>query len=224
VKWLLIAAAIALVAACTPAPRELTPRELLDKAADAADQVNTAHFSLEQQNGSVVVASGVQVTNAEGDVQRPDRLQMKFTLRLGTLSAESQLIAVGSELFLTNPLTGQWQPAPPAATAPRVLDKDGGVGSLLRKVTDPQKIAIETLDGAQTQHLKGDVPGSAFTAMTGAPATVNSVAGEIWVGTDDVLPHQVRLTGPVTTADTPATVRILKLSKFNQPVSIEPPR
>ncbi len=109
-------------AACAPAPRELTPREVLDRAADELDKANTAHFTLEQQNGSVQLAAGVQIVNAEGDVQRPDKLRMKFTLRLAGFSAESQLIAVGEDLFLTNPLSGQWQKAPAATGAPRVLD------------------------------------------------------------------------------------------------------
>ena len=32
---------------------------------------------------------GVQVVNAEGDVQRPDRLSMKFTLRLAGFAADA---------------------------------------------------------------------------------------------------------------------------------------
>ncbi len=221
--WLL-GALLSTILACAPAPRELTPREVLDKAADAAEQVNSAHFSLEQQNGTVQLASGVQITNAEGDVLKPDRLQMKFTLRLGGLSAESQLIAIGSELFLTNPLTGAWQQAPAATSAPRVLDKDRGVGNLLRKLTDPQKVGNESLDGAQTQHLKGGVPGAAFSDLTGTQATAASVSGDIWVGAEDFLLRQVRLAGPIATGDTQTTVRVLKFSKFNQPLSIERPR
>jgi hypothetical protein len=93
--------ALLLVSACTPAPRELTPKEVLDRAADALDKANTAHFVLEQQNGSVQLAAGVQVVNAEGDVQRPDRLSMKFTLRLAGFSADTQLIAVGEDLYIT---------------------------------------------------------------------------------------------------------------------------
>src|SRR5215207_2218402 len=102
-----LAILLVLVVACTPAPRELTPKEVLDRAADELDKATSAHFALEQQNGSVQLAAGVQVVNAEGDVQRPDRLRMKFTLRLAGFTAESQLIAVGDELFLTNPLNGQ---------------------------------------------------------------------------------------------------------------------
>src|SRR5256714_1604569 len=150
------------VAACAPAPRELTPKEVLDRAADALDKATTAHFALEQQNGSVQLAAGVQVVNAEGDVQRPDRMNMKFTLRLAGFSAEAQLIAIGEDLYVTNPLSGQWQKAPSSTGAPRVLDKEAGISALLRQVSDPQRVGNESVDSVQTVHVKGRVPAAAF--------------------------------------------------------------
>jgi hypothetical protein len=218
-----VAVALLLGVACTPAPRELTPKEVLDRAAEAVDGLNAAHFVLEQQNGSVQLAPGVQVGNAEGDVQRPDRLHMKFTLRLGGISAESALIAVGEELFISNPLSGQWQKAPATTGAPRVLDKERGISNLLRTVVEPRKIGNETLDGAQTQHMQGRVPSTAFAEMTGVQPQGQSVASDVWLGATDFLPRQVRLEGILATGDTAMTVRVLKFSKFNDPVSIERP-
>lgn len=214
---------LALLGACAPAPRELTPKEVLDRSAEELDKATSAHFALEQQNGSVQLASGVQIVNAEGDAQRPDRLRMKFTLRLAGFSAEAQLIAIGEELFLTNPLNGQWQKAPASTGAPRVLDKERGMSGLLRAVTDPSRVGNEAVDGAQTVHVKGRVPATAFAAMTGSQPTGDSVAGDLWVGSTDFLPRQVRLEGPIGAGDTPATVRVLKFSKYNEPVTIDRP-
>jgi len=215
--------ALAALIGCTPAPRELTPKEVLDRSADALDKATTAHFVLEQQNGSMALASGVQIANAEGDVQRPDRMSMKFTLRLAGFSAEAQLIAVGEDLFITNPLSGQWQKAPSRTGAPRVLDQERGMSSLLRKVTDAQRVGNESLDSAQTQHLKGRVAATSFADMTGGQPSGDAVAGDLWVGSDDFLPRQVRLEGVLGPGDTAQTVRTLKFSKFNAPVTIERP-
>jgi hypothetical protein len=105
--WTIIAVVLVVAAGCgPPAPRELTPREALDRAADEADKINTAHFSLEQQNGTVQVATGIQIANAEGDIQKPDRLQMNFTLRLAGFAAEAQLIAIGSVNGICNSYQG----------------------------------------------------------------------------------------------------------------------
>ncbi len=208
---------------CQPAPRELTPKELLDRAADELDKANSAHFSLEQQNGSIQLATGVQIVNAEGDVLRPDKLRMKFGLRLAGFSAEAQLIAVGEDLYLTNPLSGQWQKAPAQTGAPRVLDKDRGMSSLLRQVTDPSRVGNETVDGAQSVHVRGRVPAAAFASLTGSTVTASDVPGDLWLGVSDFLPRQVRLEGPIGAGDTAQTVRVLKFSNYNAAVSIEKP-
>jgi hypothetical protein len=106
---------------------------------------------------------------------------------------------------------------------PRVLDKEAGFSSLLRQVTDPSKVGNESLDGAQTQHLKGRVPAASFTSMLRTQPTGDTVAGDLWVGSDDFLPRQVRLEGPIGAGDTSTTVRVLKFSKFNDAVSIQAP-
>ena len=209
--------------ACQIGPPELTAKEVLDRAADAAEKVNSAHFALEQQNGILAIGPGLQVGSAEGDVAQPDRVKLTFTLQFAGMNAETQVIGLGDEVFVTNPISKQWQRAPAGLSVPRVLDKTRGVPGLLRKVSDPQKVGNETLDGAQTQHIKGNVPAAAFTDMTGGEPTDGNVTSEVWVSPVDFLLRQVRLAGAISSGDTAETVRVLKFSKFNEPVSIERP-
>ena len=46
---------------------------------------------------------------------------------------------------------------------------------------------------------------------------------KLWIGKEDFLLRQVRIKGQITEGEEPEIVRILKLSQFNQPVSIELP-
>ncbi|MBI4494585.1 MAG: LppX_LprAFG lipoprotein [Chloroflexi bacterium] len=214
------------VAACglfNPAPKEPTPREALDRAAEAMEQLKSAHFSLETEGGALQLGPGISVATAEGDVVSPDRVRLKFTLRLGTMSAESQLVAIGEQLYLTNPLTGRWEKVPVKLAAPQLLHRERGVSNVLRKVADPQKIATETLDGARTYHLRGSVPASPIAQMVGGQPMGESVVGEVWVDADDFRVRQVRLEGAIGPGDKATTVRLLKLSRFDEPISIEPP-
>lgn len=221
-----LALALAALAGCgllAPAPRELTPREILDRAAEAAEQVNTVHFNLEIEGGSLSLGPGLQVTRAEGDVVRPDRVRLKASFRLGTMSAESQLVAIGQELYLTNPLTGRWERMPGGVVALRVLDSERGVPNLLRRLSEAQKVATETLDGVATHHLRGTLPASAIADMVGGQARDEQVAGEVWVGVDDFLLRQARIQGAIAAAEKAGVVRLLKFSRFNEAITIEPP-
>ncbi len=205
-------------------PSDLGPPAILARAADEADKVDTAHFSLEQRNGSLQLASGVRMANADGDVRRPDQLQMRYTMLLGGgLSAEAHLIAMGDEQFVTNPFTGQWLASKSTHAAPRFLDKERGVSHLLRTLGNAQRLSDERLDAVPTWHFVGNLSTSAFADMMNSQPVTDVVPGEIWVGAEDFLPRQLWLEGPIGVGDSEATVRILKFSNFNQYVVIEPP-
>jgi hypothetical protein len=88
---------------------------------------------------------------------------------------------------------------------------------------EPKKLGIETLDGTRVYHLSGAVPAAAIVDMIGGQAVVELVGGELWVGADDFLVRQVRLQGAIAPAEKASVVRVLKLSRFNEPVTIEPP-
>jgi hypothetical protein len=229
VRWLPLilhfAAAALVTAGCgTTRPAEPTAQEILDRAADEVDRVSSAHFSLVQRNGTLQLISGVRISDAHGDIQRPDRLQMKFVMLLGGgISAEEELIAMGHEHFVTNPFTGRWQASPSATAAPHFLDRERGVSSLLRTVGEPRKLPDEVLDEVQTLHVRGIVPTGAFAQMTDSTASVDVVRGQVWVGAADFLVRQLLLEGPIDLSDTDSAVRILKFSKFNQSVIVRRP-
>lgn len=218
----LLLSVVAGCAAAPPAPRELTAREVLDRAAEAAQNLTSVHFTLEMDGATLSLGPGLQVTSAEGDVVSPDRAHLFFKLRFGTLTADSQLVTIGDQLYLTNPLTGRWEKVPTRIASLQVLDAEHGVPSLLRQVVDPEK-STESLDSVKTYHIKGKVPTSAFTDLTGGQPTDGLVDGEVWVGADDFLVRQVRLEGAIIAGDKATSVRVLKLSRFNDPISIEPP-
>lgn len=213
-------------AACdliSPAIREPTPREALERAAKAMETVNSAQFSLDLEGGTMQLAPGMQVTSAQGEVASPDRVRLKFKLRLGTMAAEAALVVIGDQVYLTNPLTGRWARAPSRVASLRLLDQERGLPSLLRQVADPQKVATETLDGIRTYRLRGTLEPSAITELVGGRPVEGPVIGEVWIGTDDFLVRQVRLAGAIAIGEKATTVRLLKFWGFNQPVSIEPP-
>jgi hypothetical protein len=223
--FLMVIAGVFGTAGCVrPTSFDLTPRQILARAADEADKLDTAHFSLEQQNGSLRLVSGIRISNADGDVRRPDGLQMRYTLLLGGgLSAEEHLIAVGDEQFVTNPFTGLWQPQVAAKAAPRFLDKVRGVSNLLRTLDNPQRLSDEVLEAVPTLHITGSLRTGAFADMTDSETTTDVVHTEVWVGAEDFLIRKLWLEGPLDMTDTPSTVRILTFSHFNRSVDIRAP-
>jgi hypothetical protein len=223
--YLFVAVAVVATAACGRSqPPEPAPREILLRAAEAANTINSTHFSLQQQNGSLQMISGIRISDADGDVQRPDRLRMTCMMLLGGgLSAEEQLIAIGGEHFLTNPLTGRWQPSPSTSIVLRILDRNHGLSNLLHSIDSPQRAPNELVDAKETMHVKGILHASAFADMLDAQVTTDVVPSDVWVGADDFVVRMLRVEGPIDGEDSDSAVRTLTFSNVNQAVNIQRP-
>ena len=46
---------------------------------------------------------------------------------------------------------------------------------------------------------------------------------EVWIGSADMLPRSVKLTGRLLSEDPADMIRFLDLSRFDEPVTVEPP-
>jgi lipoprotein LprG len=204
-------------------PKELTPAELVQKAGDALKQVKSLHFKLSSANGKMAIGTGLFAQSIDGDVVQPDRLKGTATATFGKVTVDVGFVVIGSNEYITNPITKRWQQLNPTGSAPNLLDPNRGAPSLLTQTTNLQKQANETVDGTECFHLKGQVPGSLVAGLIGTKTSTATLAGEIWIGTTDYLPRQILLAGPITSDEPPDIQRTLSLSNFNESVTIDPP-
>lgn len=223
--WLsLLAVLLTLSAGCDllrPRPKELTVEEVMARAADKVLEVTSVHFTLEVSNGSFPLAI-VNVTSAQGDVVKPDRLQVKAKGTLaGAAVVEFELRSIGAQQYVTNPLTRRWQ----AYSLPIVplLDPERGVPNLMRKLASPTLVGREMLDGMETYHLRGTITPDQIAPMLGAPPAQAPIPADVWIDSQEFLVRQVVLTGAISTLEPEGVVHTLRLSAYNQPVTIEAP-
>lgn len=212
------------VAACSaPKAPELTATDIVGKASDALKAVKSVHFALTATGGTMVIGGGLPAKDIEGDVRQPDRIKGMATSTFGNVTVQIAFIIVGSNEYVTNPITKQWQEVPGNATAPNLLDPQQGAGALLKKATDLKKLADESLAGTDCYHLSGKLTGTLIAGLIGSKGLDTALASEVWIGKSDFLVRQIKLVGPITAEEPPAIQRVLTLSQFNETVTIDPP-
>ena len=212
------------VAACAgQKPAELTAEEIIGKASDALKSVRSAHFSLVATGGTMIIGGGLPAKTIEGDVLQPDRLKGMATSAFGNVTVQIAFVIVGSNEYVTNPITKQWQEVPGNATAPNLLDPRQGAGALLKQATELKKLPDESLAGTDCYHLSGKLNGTLIAGLIGSKGLNSPLASEVWIGKSDFLVRQLKLVGPITSEEPPAIQRVLALSEFNESVTIEPP-
>lgn len=230
--WPLIAfMVVAMVASCggnggnTPSPTalpELSPEEVIAKASPLLDTLESFHFELEQQGGGTPIDMGIEMTAASGDVIPPDRLRMDITGTWGRMFLSTQLITVGEETYMQNPLNQKWEPTKFAAIT--LFQPDTGINAIMQSVTDLAMLPGETVEGAPCFHLSGMLRSEVLDSVAvGHAAEGLPVETEIWIGAEDFLLRRVTFKGQITEEEVPGIVRTLTLSRFNEPVTIELP-
>ncbi len=223
----------------------MDPLAILSDAAAAWDQVDSYHFDM---SAVVTATQGGRDTeftvNYMGDFQAPDRAQGESSVGIAGLALTSEFVQIGSTIYITDPITGQWMMGEPGATP---FDSPADIFPFdidAASDADVQFEGQEEYEGVQTYHLSGSIPPEAVSA--GAPALRRSGDGpfagstspgavsagasasgdggepwqvDVWIGVEDSLPRGVMITGETSfEGDTPGTfqqVPMTSTTKFS---------
>jgi len=197
--------------------------EVLTKAVERAATMKTFHFRLEHENGVSAIPLGLGLTTAEGDVIVPDRLQAKLEAKAGTQPVRVEVIGIGDQAWMTNPFNRQWQPLPSGNTIKDVFDPTQGIKAVANALENAEVTAEEEVGGVATYRVEGTVDSAILEAAAPIAEPGLTVKVKVWIGKDDSLIRRIRLEGPIAPDEPPNIVRKLDVSKFDEPVSIEPP-
>jgi hypothetical protein len=205
---------------------EPTPEERLGSAIDTWNATSSFHFVLQLENRVVSLdESGLLTyTSAEGDVVPPDRMQAQTTVRTPVGNTQVAFISIGDQQWLTNPLTRQWEAAPPGAAGAvaRAFDPATGIGAQLAGMSDLQYHPGESLDGTPVFRLSGTLPGSVLAGFAADLAGVDRLNVDLMVTPNDNRIRRIVVRQPPA-ADGTVPTWAFGFSGFDQPVSIEPP-
>jgi hypothetical protein len=224
-------AGLALAAACggggekaAPTPANLPQAdEILPKVVERVGTLKSFHFRLEHENGLSPIPFDMKLRTAEGDIQVPDRMEAKLETDVGGALLRVEVIGIGEEGWMTNPFSHDWQALPEGTTISAIFDPAAGIQAVARSLQDVRVADVEKVGGDNTYLLEGQVDSGVLEAAAPIAEPGLTVNVKLWVGIDDYTIRQVRLEGPFAPDEPENIVRILILSKFDEPVSIEPP-
>ena len=216
-------AALALLAACSgdEEAEEVDPAQLLEEAAARTEQLESFHFLLEHERGTTQIVRGLRMVRAEGDVAGPDELQLAVDAAFGSLNVRVDIIVLGDQSWITNPLTGRWERE--QISLDQIFDPATGVTALMRAVADPRLEGTEVVDGVESHRVTATVD-SGDVRLFGQPAPGQALQATAWIGVEDRLVRRIEVVGPLAAGEPADLVRRVTLSNFDADVEIEPPR
>ena len=209
----------------TPTPT-ITAEDVRDRAADALRDLSTVHFRVTHEEGGTDIGFSSTLTEAEGDGLFPDKASFvaKATSALfGDAALELDVVQYGESTYLRDRISMVWQNFPPGTLAINFLNINGSIADALASLSELELSDGGSIDGGPVHRLTGTTDSSSMRGLVPGAPEGETLHLEVWTGRDDYLVREVRLTGKLLAADPPDVVRILELSRFDEPVAIDPP-
>ena len=207
----------------TPTPVPIDPSELLEGTGRAMGGLSSFHFRLDHEKGSTEIAAGLRVEYAEGDVANPDRISVEFSGVFGAgFAIRGRLVTVADTSYMTNPMSGKWEAVPVGVSPWGFFSPSRGIAAMTAQVEDPRLLHEAGVGGAH--RLAGSLPASALSLLLGKTLPDASVAVELDIDADTLYLTRAKIVGQASSLDEDDPVRIITLSAFDEPVSIEAPK
>lgn len=212
-------------ASAAASPTVLTADSVLAAAAQRWSQTQSAHFKLTIDGTAYIDDQHtIELREAEGDLARPASVQAKAKVAAALATLDIQLIGVGTDMYITNFITGNWEKAPADfGYNPSVLfDDTSGIGAVVQQIGSPKLEQPEKVNGREANVVSGVVPQAIIDRLTAGAIVADSIPVKVWVAQDNGDILKVVITPPQTEANQAGTWT-LEVTNHDKPVTIEPP-
>ncbi len=225
------------IATSVPTSTPVLPsaQEVLNAVTAAMSSVTTAHVESDVVGRAAFGGTSADFTvGLVGDLVIPDRSHLTMKMAVSGITVEFEIIAIGSDSYMKNPVTGEWEAnvelAIPIGTESASM---GAFGTNFRPevAANFTLTGTEELDGERVYHLTGTLTGADLAELLDDQSASQGEANiQYWVGVDDYLVSKTEIDFEDSDTDPLTNVTYLNqityvttFSDYNAPVTIEAP-
>lgn len=199
--------------------------EILSAAADAMGAIDTVRFTIERGGAPVYIdpADLLAFVSAEGRYAAPGSAEAVVVIDVGGVSTQIGAVAIEGDTWLSNPITGAWEPAPAAYTFDPATLFDPAVGwrpLLAEGLSGVELVNDDPSDDGGRYHVRGLAAQARVAVITAGMVSSQSPVIDLWIDAE---------TGEVTDVSFPTTYRgeisdwALEFFDYGDDVEITPP-
>lgn len=205
-----------------PGPRLAADADtLVATAADAMGAVESVRFVVERTGDPVYIdtVESIELDGVVGRFSAPADADAIVTVTIdGNLATELGAVALGSDIWLSNPITGDFEPLPPSydIDPSRFFDPTGGWQPLLAGLADR-----ELIEAGEWYHVRGTAPEAELRRVTAGLVRADDVVVDLWLDPRTALVDRVEFS--VTDERYGTSDWRIDLSDYGAPFTIEAP-
>ncbi len=198
--------------------------EIAASSATAMAAVTSVEFELERGGAPIFIDEfeRIALDSLRGQFSVPGRAQAELNVTVNdNLATRLGAVAVDDEVWISNPVTGDFETLPSGydIDPSKFFDPENGWGPLLGSLQDVSLVAVDDR-GGERYHITGTAPAEQVSNITVGLVQGQDVAVDLWVHPDTFL---------VTAAEFETTIGeatsqwALELDRYGDTFEIEPP-
>lgn len=200
-----------------PTPVPLTVAEVLERAGTVMETLESFEFLIGHESGATPLMPNLNLEEASGQVIRPDKITTDFSGTFGGYAFKSSLVSLGDTTYMTNPLTGLWEEVPTELNPYQFFNPQAGIAAMMSQVVEARMV-----QKGGVYRITGMLPAQALGPLLGTTVEDSLISVEIEIDAEFRIVEAV-LDGRATPNEPDGTVRVIRLSQFNEPFEIQPP-
>ncbi len=200
------------------------PVSVVGDAAAAMAGVTSVEFRLDRSGAPIYIDQFESLALDEliGQFTVPTRAQAQLTVTVdGNLTTEIGAVAIDDEIWISNPVTGDFETLPDGfdIDPSRFFDPEDGWQPLLANLGDVELIGIDDR-GGERYHVRGTAPAAEVENITVGLVRDQDVPVDLWIHPGTFLVTRAEFD---TTIDGATSAWALDLDRYGESFTIRPP-
>lgn len=200
------------------------PGDVVTAAATAMAAVTSVEFTLERSGAPIYIDQfeSLALDALIGQFTVPTRARAQLTVTVdGNLTTEIGAVAIDEEIWISNPVTGDFETLPDGfdIDPSRFFDPEGGWQPLLANLRDVEFVGIDDL-GGERYHIRGIAPAVEVQNITVGLVRDQDVPVDLWIHPGTFLVTRAAFD---TTIDGATSQWALDLDRYGDSFTIRPP-
>ncbi len=202
-----------------------TAQQVLAAMQKNFSSVTSFHLTMKTDNLGNTDTNQIVIRTADGDVLMPDKVRAQANVLLSGQAVTVNLISVGANQYITDPITGQWRVVKGLLDPRALTNPNTGIISLVGKLQNVSAPVADTVNGTPCWRVRGLLPAQDLAFFTGGGVPARTMLqASICAGQADGLPYEISVVGEAAHGDTAKTSRSFVISKYNENISIVAPQ
>lgn len=203
---------------------DATAPEIVTASATAMSTVTSVEFELERDGAPIYIDEfeSIALDELVGQFTVPTSARAQLTVTIdGNLTTEIGAVAIDDEVWISNPVTGDFETLPAAfdIDPSRFFDPEGGWQPLLANLRQVELVGIYDR-GGERYHVRGTAPAAEVQNITVGLVRDQDVPIELWIHPGTSLVTSAEFD---TTIDGSASQWRLDLDRYGESFTIRPP-